>query len=721
MLKSFQARNTSIYFAVRYLVNVMDLDEEKMGDFETAVATKNEIVLKQFSWIDPHSKEKTLSTIKECFKIIHDFLKNLYFHERDRVKDIEVQKGIRAIMIIASEAVQNLDKFTDFLNVGNQSISQVKEYQELLEFYQKKLVKKLQKIQDQEELWKPEWGDTADVEGDVQQALEDLRSVVFDKEYELFYLKKEDGSRFFTHNLLRQIKLIRDFYHIAVGDYFDSPNKTFGNIRDKNCYKTALTLKQKMHTSLGSFLSKHKEFEFTEFYSHISKCIYALFLASSIHNEEAKGATKSCFEYFNDAWKFLEAALDSPDYHEMLKKSKESDDKDIKAVIHFINDLCFNLFTRLDTKDMIIGLIYKLLKKDKPGADEYVHTNSKHLWNSLIEERDFIHDVLMKYPNSPLYNTIDNLYIRDGYRMFEPLLQQNYSSLLYKVHNEKLKSQVLRLPSPTKQEQINEAKPSKLFSGFIEGLKHKIKDGEFLLFNLQDKTSWREYARVDLLEELPEKKKFRGHLSVCTLPCASEFYMQEEEYEKLTDAKDFKKVFIEQIKAEDECGFHYSHLAPKDKLCDFSKKCIEHIHKYFFSGKEILSKKNRQEFIDIFYFFFSLKITDHVKPNYMSFSCKDSLDTGPCISSGFFAFVKLMGLDPEWSKEEEDYLAYLLFSPSLLVRQRVIKQECSSRTLSALSTLHAELEIQRDKVISSFESLYGYKIFKNLCAEEIKD
>lgn len=721
MLKSIHSQNTAIYYAISYLVNVVDLDEGKMEGFEKALVSKREDFLKRFGWLDLENKDKSLGNVKQSFKTVHDFLKNLYFHERERLKDPNVQKGIRALMILASESVHNLDKLSHYLNMGNQSISQLKEYQELLEFYQKKLVKRLQKVKEQEELWRVEWGETADEE-EIQQALEDLSCVSLDSDYELFYLKKEDGSRFFTHNLLRHIKLIRDFYHITLEDSYDDPNRYLSYIRDKNCCKAASDFKEKLFPSMEKFFKKHPEFNLSEFYGYISKCLYALFLTSSSHNDESKGANKSCFEYFNDAWNFLEEALDSPDYLEMLEKNKTSPSEHIETITNFIHSMCFHLFMKIDIKDAIIGLIHQLLKKDtEDETEEYIHTNSKHLWNSILEERNYIDNVLKSYPNNPLYNTIDNLYIRDGYKKFEPLLQQNHSSLLYKIHNKNIKTSVIRLPSPTHQEYIHEAKVSNVFTGFIEGVKQSSKDAKFLLFNLQDKTSWREYARVEVLEKLPEKNKFKDCLEVCTLPCSSEFYEQKEEYEKLNDAQDFKKVFLSQIEGEDECGFHYSHLIPKKKACDFSKACIESIHEFFFGSKECLSKKNRENFIDIFYFFFSLKIIDEVKPTFMSFTCKDSIDLGSCLTTGFYAFSKLMGLDPEWSQEEENFLTYLLFAPALLVRQRITQKGPSERMLSALSTLHAELDIQRDKVVSSFEKLFDYKIFQNLCTEEIKD
>src|SRR5206468_177198 len=43
----------------------------------------------------------------------------------------------------------------------------------------------------------------------------DLETVKKDTEYELFFIRKEDGSRFFSPRLLRNIKLVCDF-----GSYF---------------------------------------------------------------------------------------------------------------------------------------------------------------------------------------------------------------------------------------------------------------------------------------------------------------------------------------------------------------------------------------------------------------------------------------------------------------------------------------------------------------------
>lgn len=713
----FQSQHAPIYHTFRNLIGMVDFNENRLQDFEEALSLKDQSLLKEFSWIDVQNKDKTLERIQEAFRAIHEFLKTLYFHDKDRLKDLEVQKGVRAIMILCSEVVQNLDRYSDYLFKTHQSISQLKEYQELLEFYQKKLVKKLQKIKDQDEIWNIDWGDTSDNE--YEEGIEDLNSVVCDTEYELFYLKKEDGSRFFSHNLLRHLKLIKDFYQVVLEvDQYDDFFKVFKIVRDKNCLELASLLKEEFSSKIHKFFKQRKHGKLEEFYSHLSNCLYAIYLASSAHNEKSKGSLKTCFDYYQDAWQFLQQAMQSPDYLQLLQGQGE-DVKEKNPVIELAQELCLKMFLNVEKKDLIIGLISGLLKKNLSGKDEYLDINSKHLWNSLLERQHYLEERILKHPSSPIYNVIEDIYFYDGYKMFNPLLQKNYPSLLYRVHNEKMRSSLLRMPMPIHQEFIHEAEASPLFSGFIDGLKEKKQT--YLLFNLQDKTSWKEFARSNLIESLPQQERYNGVLSVCTFPKSSDFYHQISEYEKLDQAKDFIKVFLDQISSEDQCGFHYSHLASKDKLASFAKQCIELIHEYFFGKKDILSQKNRKDFIEIFYQFFALKIIDEIKPTYFSFSCKDAIDIGPSVSAGFYGFIKLMGFDPAFGKEEEDFLSYLLFAPSLLIRERSINQKCAERGINALSIIDAELEIQRPKLIKAFEKLFGYSIFKNLCAEEIKN
>jgi hypothetical protein len=142
------------------------------------------------------------------------------------------------------------------------------------------------------------------------------------------------------------------------------------------------------------------------------------------------------------------------------------------------------------------------------------------------------------------------------------------------------------------------------------------------------------------------------------------------------------------------------------------------IHKIFFSSKDILSRKNRLDFIEIFYQFFILKCVEMIKPDSMSLTCKDSVDVGASAGAAFFSFLKILSSAQPWTSEDQDQLLYLLYAPSLLVRERAIDIQCFNRMVSALAVMHGELGADRKTVLEAFTPYYEPQIFEKIRVQE---
>ena len=173
-----------------------------------------------------------------------------------------------------------------------------------------------------------------------------------------------------------------------------------------------------------------------------------------------------------------------------------------------------------------------------------------------------------------------------------------------------------------------------------------------------------------MIEQMPKFSTFVDSLEVCTLAKETSFYLQTEDYLDVNDAQDFKELLIQQILNAEECGFYFPKNLMQKPLQDFARSCVTLIHQYFFGNKETLPHKNRLDFIEIFYFFFTLKILDVLRPSHLTMSCKDAIDTSPASYAGFFAFLKLMSQDHEWSREEEDFFVWMMQAPALLQCRR---------------------------------------------------
>ena len=98
------------------------------------------------------------------------------------------------------------------------------------------------------------------------------------------------------------------------------PFAAFKVTRDKNITLSTKALLEKMSPTLHRFLKLYDQFQNHEFYSYLSSCIHALYLATVSSNQYSSGGIKTCYEYYCDAWNYLSKAINSPDYLQLLSE-----------------------------------------------------------------------------------------------------------------------------------------------------------------------------------------------------------------------------------------------------------------------------------------------------------------------------------------------------------------------------------------------------------------
>jgi len=132
----------------------------------------------------------------------------------------------------------------------------------------------------------------------------------------------------------------------------------------------------------------------------------------------------------------------------------------------------------------------------------------------------------------------------------------------------------------------------------------------------------------------------------------------------------------------------------------------------------MLTRKERLDFIEIFYQFFYLKIVELVNPRFLSFTCKDAIDTGEAVAVSFYVFLHLLSDPSSIKKAEKDFILWMLYAPALLTRERAIDIQRFNRAISSLSLIHVEMESDHQKIISSFSPLYKPNLFKKIIIKE---
>ncbi len=670
-------RKLSVLEAVDNLSNLAGLDVESK---------------EETSWLDPAQIQNNEEKIKETFTAINEYLRHLYQKERSELKNPQTLRGLQAMMQLAGEAMDKVGKYT---NVFKETLNQEKpiaEYQQLQQFYLSKIVTK--KEAQPEEKWELEGTEELDVE---RQALKDLEAVRRDHDYELFYIRKEDGMPFFHHNLLRHIRLVGNFDETLMPKEGDDPYVKIKATLDRDFHNTAKEILHEGRVLIEKFYQEGMKFKEMTFVSNLNKSLMALMLAANPRNLFHHSAGKHCVDYFVDFQTYLRDALSSEDYARILASSEGAAQPLLQLVIKILHEFCLLLFTRSGSFSEAWALIEKISEEKELQS----------FWASIIAQDEAIRTALRKYPSGPLMQILEMFRDEEEKIGFDPLLQHNLPGHLFSISSDDLDVTFLHLPCPVHQEFINKPTIVHEFKGFLRELGSK----KYLLFNLQDRTSWQEHSRSARLEEMQKDAEYSHRLEVVTFAKNTEFYHQIQSYADLSNAKEFQAQVKEQVLSGEQCGFHFPFRLKIDKDLD---SLIAFVHTAFFEKKETLSRKERLDFIEIFYYALTLKILEQEKPDLSSFTCKDGIDTGAAAAAAFYGFTRLLSNDAPWTEEEKKFFLCTLEGPALLLRHRPIDSQRLHRALSALDHVQAVLATDRDKIVKAFSQLLDPVKVKNV-------
>lgn len=709
----YDSSNLSIIDAVETLSSIADLELDRevgVAEANSLIAQENTLAHKTTHWLYKQNADMTLRLVKEIYKVILSYLRNFYKKEYRNVANEHAIEGVKTIMVLVGEAAKKLDKVTAlFQNTAMKSVKELPEYRKLQDFYLSRIARKIDEgtlgkwilalTQKTIEEQPVELVGTKSVE--TKHVFVDLESVKKDTEYELFFLRKEDSSRYFSPLLIRNIKLICDFGSSFGLRKSDDPLASVQLWVDRNFHYSA----KGIWDSLGQLryryfreAARHKDHELVV---TLNKALMALMMCCNSQNLLRNNPIKSCSEYFYDFQMFLREAMQTRDYEKLITYPPKKTDHLSNCLVETIHGLCRGLFLHLQGQQELIPIIQGLIQEadqerspEHLKASEAVHT----IWSKLACDYAAMMKLMRHHTNGPLVKVIDVLQNGD-YNSFDPLIQENVPNQLFSLFNQETKIVNIRIPSPTRQEFIHRVIIDDEFKGFLRSCLEN--HSKHLLINLQDKTSWREHFRSAAIEELTSCSDFSKCLEVVTLAKDTEFYHQLPPYNQENHADVFIKHLKNQIK-EDDSGFFFPKHIKKALFPQFTDGVIEHIHRIFFSGKNVLTRENRLDFIEIFYLFLELKLIELIKPDSFSLTCKDGIDTGGAASAFLFIFLKILTED-KFTDVEIEHLNQMLYIPALLNRERVMLPERFNRMISALKALEstkAEFGLNFAKIVN---------------------
>lgn len=686
-------QNLSIIEAVETLSSIADLE----FDHDVGIAQKHEILLsdekidyKTVHWLHQKDASETVTLVKEIFRVILHYLKQFYKTEYGQVNDQKTLDGIKTIMVLVGEAAKKLDTYTTIFH-QTQRVTDFKEYKQLQEFYQTKIARhveedvlskwvlglSLAKTAPQSALKEPV--KKADRLMDTKHVFVDLDTVKRDTEYELFFIHKEDGSRFFSPRLLRNIKLVCDF-----GTYFGErkeldPLENIKEWMDRVLHVCGKELLKSLGHRLDKFFRETRKAKEHDLIDPLNKALLALLMSTHAQNLLRHNPIKTCTEYFEDFQGFFREAMQSHTYQKWLTYPPKDNNHAAFDLIEIIHTLCRSLYLNLHGLEEMKSIVQGLIKQAAPVAKE----TTKKIWKRLSDDYAALSKLLKHHPNGPLLKVIEILE-ENSFHVFDTLHQHNIPNQLYDLHVEDHRYSVVRIPAPIFQEYINRAVVIDEFKGFIQDCSQGAIRRKHLLINLQDRTSWREHMRCRVLEELQDQP-FMDALTVVTLAVDTDFYHQLTPYHVVNHADEFIGQFKELL-LDENAGYFFPPSIDRKELSDFMNLACKAIHQLFFSAKNVLSRESRLDFIEIFYLLLQFKVMEWTQADNLSLTCKDSIDTGSAYSGALFAFLKLIN-SQEWSESDREHLDFILYAPALLIRERATIPDRFNRMVSALKVV----------------------------------
>lgn len=711
-------RELSVIEAADNLSNMAELDlflskeegaernEEQIGD-----------QLHALSWHDPAYYTYNQERIRETLQTLLKYMQEVYERDKGQLRDFEIQQGIQALMLLAGEAAQKIDKFTEIFK--GESVTELKEFKELQHFYLTKIVQRFQTAIEPEEKWLEEW--KAGVKTEAQpEILRDLETVRRDQSYELFLIRKEDGRPYFNQSLLRHLQLVGQFDSLLLDE---SQEAMFGRlhfIHDRDRHASAKEILQLASAHIDDYFKEALKFKQMGFVSTINKAVMALMMSANSRNLMQNTPGKSALHYYADFHYYLRHALTSAEYRRFIAHPPALTERFLHTLLNLSHLLCTSFFLRVGSRKEMIAWIHTAIERGgRDSVTEKQTSSPLALWNNLLDADHSIRHLLKQYPNGPLIKTLHLFRDSAELKGFNPIAQQNLPGQLYAFSNNELHTTCVRMPSPTQQEIILKAQIIDEFSSFIRTLSSERKNQRYLLINLQDRTAWQEHSRCLAIEGIQKDLELDHALMVVTLPKNTEFYLQSGPYLSLNEAQEFLRQFIEQIASGESCGFYFPNEIDQNEIMGFSKEAMKRIHHVFFADNEALTHKNRLDFIEIFYLLLTLKLIEMFKPDLFSFICKDAIDTSAAAHAELFAFLRAMSSPSQWSIEEKNFLLWMLYAPALSIRERAIDSMRLNRMLSALSIISAELDAHRENTIENCSKLYAIPFFKALAVKEI--
>ena len=697
------------------IVDIIDMLSE-LSEIDITLSLEKHDAIKDSmpssKWLNTARIMENQDLARMLFRGVQNYLQQILEKDPDQLKDPFMRKGIQSLMTFVLEAAEKIDKFTPLFKKtpALESISDLPEYRDLSEYFTSAIAPYMPAAGESDEQWEDEWGirgvELVDTKRMGLRTVDEIRS---DKQYELLYLLKENGRPFYDYEMLRHMRLLYDFDKSSACEETENLFFKVDIVQDKECHLRAEYILKQCGYLIDEFFREALKHKDSQCISNLSMGVMALMLAANPRNlKQTSSSEKTAYGYFLDFHHYLRLSLSSDEYQKLIMISHER--RPFQSCLFLLtHKLCSAYFSStIDHREMT-AIIRRQISEGSlqaPSKESYLSG-----FMAVIEEDAALRRSLQKYPAGAIHKLAKVFERGDNTRGFDPLSQDNIPEQLFAFTMVDKEISCLKMPSPVRQEFIQKAELAQEFEGLIRSLSANSKNQKLLFINLQDRTSWQDYARCTLLEEMAQSEEFASQLILMGLAKSTDFYYQNNDYLDQNDSELFFQQLKDQVLGGAQCGFFFSQ-AIAYQIAVGLPNLISLVHQVFFAGAKALSQDQRRDFIEITYLFLTLIALDSSEADFICFNDKDTVDASAAASAELFGLCKLLSGNP-LSDDDKGLFLYMLYAPALTLRERAIELPRLERTLSALDRIQKGMAERRD-LFKKLTDEHGYYKIKQL-------
>ncbi|MFT5318846.1 MAG: hypothetical protein ACI8RA_002115, partial [Chlamydiales bacterium] len=147
----------SIEDAIENLSNIADLSEEdklSITEHYSIILERADLTERTIQLLDEQETDHTITAVKETFRVVLQYIRQLYKKEIGELSTDKNLEGIKSIMVLVGDAAVKLDKYTSLFKgiYAGRTISEMKEYKQIQQFYRAKIAAEVNEEKVLEEL-----------------------------------------------------------------------------------------------------------------------------------------------------------------------------------------------------------------------------------------------------------------------------------------------------------------------------------------------------------------------------------------------------------------------------------------------------------------------------------------------------------------------------------------------------------------------------------------